>query len=584
MLTVARRVLSGDPEALDAALHPVLRRIYAARGIRAMGELAQTLDGLLPVGTLSGVAAAAALLCAHRGNRITVVGDFDADGATSTALVLRALRAWGFADVDHLVPNRFEFGYGLTPEIVQVAIARSPQLIVTVDNGVASNAGVAAARAAGIDVLVTDHHLAGDLLPTANVIVNPNLPGSDFGSRALAGVGVAFYVLAALRRQLDVAGLLPPGAPPVTQWLDLVALGTVADVVPLDRNNRVLVAQGTARIRAGRCVPGISALLAVANRDPAQIVASDLGFAVAPRINAAGRLSDMSLGIRCLLSDDLTEARALAEELHTLNQKRREIEADMQVQALAAVRRLRADASPAATPGVAADDRRATRAGIVLFDPGWHQGVVGLVASRIKEQLRRPVIAFAPVDAAQLRGSARSVPGVHVRDVLAGIDAQHPGLIGRFGGHAMAAGLSLELSHLDRFAREFDAEVARWLAALGSPDVIETDGELDEKDIALPTAVSLRGGGPWGSAFPEPLFDGVFEIRSSRIIGERHLKLQVAAPEGRGVFEAIAFNCIDPAAPRPAPAGRQRLVYRLGTNEYRGDLRLQLVVEHWLPA
>ena len=581
MLTLSRRALSADPDSLDPSLHPVLRRVYAARGIQAMSELAHSLDTLLPVGTLTGVQAAAELLLAHRGQRITVVGDFDADGATSTALVLRALRSWGFTDTDHLVPNRFEFGYGLTPEIVQLAIERGSRLIVTVDNGVASNAGVAVARAAGVDVLVTDHHLPGDTLPQASVIVNPNLPGSDFGSRALAGVGVAFYVLAALRRRLDADGLLPPGAPLVTQWLDLVALGTVADVVPLDHNNRVLVAQGVARIRTGRCVPGISALFAVANRDPSQLVAGDLGFIVGPRINAAGRLSDMSLGIRCLLSDDATEARQLAEQLNTLNLKRREIEADMQSQALAAVRSLRSESSSGLASTAQA---RTQRSGVVLFDASWHQGVVGLVASRIKEQLRRPVIAFAPVDGGQLRGSARSVAGVHIRDVLASIDARHPGMLGRFGGHAMAAGLSLELPQLDRFAREFDAEVATWLAAQGSPDVIETDGELEERDIALPTAVSLRAGGPWGSAFPEPLFDGLFEIRDSRVVGERHLKMQVAAPEGRGVFEAIAFNCIDPAAPRPAPVGRQRLVYRLGTNEYRGELRLQLVVEHWLPV
>ena len=577
MLTVARRTPRGDADALDRALHPVLRRVYAARGVRSMAELAQSLEGLLPVGTLAGVSAAAELLIAHREGVITVVGDFDADGATSTALVLRALRAWGFEHADHLVPNRFEFGYGLTPELVQVAIARGTRLIVTVDNGVASHAGVAAARAAGIDVLVTDHHLPGETLPAANVMVNPNLAGSDFGSRALAGVGVAFYVMAGLRRALEAGGLLPAGAPPVTQWLDLVALGTVADVVPLDRNNRVLVAQGTARIRAGRCVPGISALLAVANREPAQLVAGDLGFAVAPRINAAGRLSDMSLGIRCLLSDDAAEARVLAGELHQLNQQRREIESGMQAQAMAAVRSLHVDRAAAPASGVR------QRAGVVLYDPGWHQGVVGLVASRIKEQLRRPVIAFAPGDGA-LRGSARSVSGVHVRDVLAAIDARHPGLIARFGGHAMAAGLSLAPESLDTFAREFDAEVARWLAQLGSPDVVETDGELEEGDIALPTALSLRAGGPWGSGFPEPVFDGVFEVRGCRVVGEKHVRLQVAAPEGRGVFEAIAFNCIDPAAPRALPAGRQRLIYRLATNEYRGELRLQLLVEHWLPA
>jgi single-stranded-DNA-specific exonuclease len=576
VVTVARRAADGEPSGLDKGLHPVLRRVYVARGVCSMDDLAQALDGLLPVGSLPGVAEAAALLIAHRAQAITVVGDFDADGATSTALVMRALRAWGFAQVDHLVPNRFEFGYGLTPELVQLVIARGTRLIVTVDNGVASNAGVAAARAAGIDVLVTDHHLAGDVLPDANVIVNPNLAGSTFGSRALAGVGVAFYVMAATRRALETAGLLPEGAPPVTQWLDLVALGTVADVVPLDRNNRVLVAQGTARIRAGRCVPGISALLAVANREPSQLVAGDLGFTVAPRINAAGRLSDMSLGIRCLLSDEAAEARTLADELQALNVQRREIESGMQAQAMAAVRRLRAD-----TGAVAATADR-PRAGIVLYDPGWHQGVVGLVASRIKEQLRRPVIAFAPGEGSLLRGSARSVNGVHVRDVLATVDARHPGLIARFGGHAMAAGLSLASESLDVFAREFDLEVARRMVLLGSPDVVETDGELDEGDIALPTALSLRAGGPWGSGFPEPLFDGVFEVRSSRVVGEKHLRMQVAAPEGRGVFEAIAFNCIDPAAPRTLPTGRQRLVYRLSTNEYRGELRLQLLVEHWL--
>jgi len=570
MLSVVRR--SVFPGLLaDVELHPVLRQIYGARGLRRSEELSLTLDGLLPVSTLEGVHAAADLLRHHRDQAITVVGDFDADGATSTALVLRALRSFGFGRVDFLVPNRFEFGYGLTPEVVAQVVARGSRLIVTVDNGVSSIAGVAAARAAGLDVLVTDHHLAGAALPAANVIVNPNLPGSQFGSRALAGVGVAFYVCAALRRLLETRNELPAGALSVAALLDLVALGTVADVVPLDRNNRVLVAQGLTRIRAGCCVPGITALLELAQRHPGHAGAADMGFGVAPRLNAAGRLSDMSLGIRCLLTDDAAEARQLARELDALNVERRRIEAQMQTEAIAATRVLR---QPGGTQ----------RSGVVLFDAGWHQGVVGLVAGRVKEQLRRPVIAFALADADTLRGSARSVAGVHVRDVLDAIAARDPTLIQKFGGHAMAAGLSLARGHLDRFARAFDAEVSRCLQGCASPDVIETDGELATQHIAIDTAMALREGGPWGSGFPEPLFDGVFDVQGARVVGERHLKLQVAAPERSGSFDAIAFNQVDPQAPAPLPAGPHRLVYRLDANEYRGEQRLQLVVEHVLPA
>ena len=573
MINVRRRVVPAGDGALGAGLHPVLRRVYAARGLRRADELNLSLERLAPVGSLGGAADAARLLLSHVRRRVLVVGDFDADGATSTALVLRALRGCGFAAVDFLVPNRFEYGYGLTPEIVAVAAERSPSLIVTVDNGISSHAGVAAARARGIDVLITDHHLPGAQLPDANVIVNPNVPGNGFASGALAGVGVAFYVCAALRRALEAQGALPAGAPGLAALLDLVALGTVADVVPLDANNRVLVAQGLARIRAGRCVPGISALLAVARRAQDQLVASDLGFAVAPRLNAAGRLTDMSIGIRCLLTDDPLEATALATELDTLNAQRREIEADMQLQALAAVRALRS-----ADSGV-------QRSGVCLFDAQWHQGVVGLVAGRVKEQLRRPVVAFAVADERNLRGSARSVPGVHIRDVLEAIATREPGLLEKFGGHAMAAGLSLPRAHLDRFARAFDVEVARAMAASAVSDAIETDGELADADIALPLAEALRAGGPWGSAFPEPLFDGIFEVRgTARVLAGRHLKFQVAAREGRGGFEAIAFNSVDPQRPAPLPAGRIRLVYRLGTNDYQGERRLQLVVEHLLPS
>ncbi|MFI4868994.1 MAG: single-stranded-DNA-specific exonuclease RecJ [Steroidobacterales bacterium] len=574
-LRIVRRASPLPAPVLDPQMHPVLQRVYAARGVRSVEDLQLSMQQLLPIGTLGGVEAAAELLCQHRqrGELVLIIGDFDADGATSTALFVRALRSWGFAAVDFLVPNRFEFGYGLTPEIVALAALRRPALIVTVDNGISSNAGVAAARGCGIDVLITDHHLPAHELPHANVIVNPNVPGSAFASRALAGVGVAFYVIAALRRALAARGLLPPAALAAAELLDLVALGTVADVVPFDANNRILVAQGLARIRAGRCVPGITALLEVARRAPATVVASDLGFAVAPRLNAAGRLTDMSIGIRCLLSEQLDEARAAAQELDALNTQRRQIEAKMQAEALSAIRVLRDPGS-----GV-------TRAGVCLFDAAWHQGVVGLVASRVKERLRRPVIAFARIDASTLRGSARSIPGIHVRDLLDAIAVRDPLLIQKFGGHAMAAGVTLEAARLDQFAAAFDAACSDALARLGSPDVIETDGELGVDEMALPLAAALRAGGPWGPGFPEPLFDGEFRIQSARLVGERHLKLGLCAPEGRGQFDAIAFNFSDGDAQAPSlPSGATRLVYRLDSNEYLGERRLQFMIEHLLPA
>jgi single-stranded-DNA-specific exonuclease len=554
-------------------VHPVLGRVYAARGVRSADELDHSLERLLPVGTLEGIAAAVELLLQHRSGRILVIGDFDADGATSSALMVRALTRFGFAAVDFLVPNRFEFGYGLTPEIVALARTRSPSLIVTVDNGVSSNAGVAAARAAGIDVLVTDHHLPGSELPQANVIVNPNLPGSRFGSRNLAGVGVAFYVMAALRRRMEELGLTGSATPGVAPLLDLVALGTVADVVPLDANNRVLVAQGLRRIRAGRCVPGIRALLKLATRSRAEATAADLAFAVAPRLNAAGRIDDMTIGIQCLLEDDEARAEVLAARLDELNRERRVIEAKMQAEAQAAVRVL---AEPA--PGAR------ERSGVVLFDDSWHQGVVGLVASRVKERLRRPVIAFALAADATLRGSARSIPGVHIRDVLEAITVRDPALISRFGGHAMAAGLTLERSHLDRFALAFDAEVKRWMAGVSAADAVETDGELTQDEIALETAQALREGGPWGQAFPEPSFDGVFSIRNARVIGERHLKMWIEVPRGGRSFDAIAFNLVPQEGQFVPPEGLAHLVYRLEVNEYQGERRLQLLVDHLLPA
>ncbi len=570
-LRIVRRAHGAIP--LSGRLHPVLERVYAARGVRSEADLDHSLVRLLPVGTLEGIPAAAELLLAHRAARVLVVGDFDADGATSCALVVRALRACGFASVDFLVPNRFEFGYGLTPEIVALAAAWTPSLIVTVDNGISSNAGVAAARERGIDVLITDHHLPGAQLPDANVIVNPNLAGSRFGSRSLAGVGVAFYVMAAVRRELDRAGIMSSGTAGVAELLDLVALGTVADLVPLDANNRVLVAQGLRRIRAGRCVPGIRALLALAGRATADLTAADLAFGVAPRLNAAGRIDDMTIGVQCLLADDDASARDFAQRLDALNAERRAIEARMQQEALGAVRQLEGSV-----------ERAVQRSGVCLFDESWHQGVVGLVASRVKERVRRPVIAFAGADAATLRGSARSIEGIHIRDVLDSIAALHPGLIHRFGGHAMAAGLTLERARLDEFARAFDAEVARCFPAAGAADAVETDGELAVGEIALTTAEALRAGGPWGQAFPEPSFDGRFSVRSTRVIGDRHIKMWVELARSGRSFDAIAFNHLAEGAPFVPPAGDVQLVYRLEVNEYQGERRLQLLVDHLLPA
>jgi single-stranded-DNA-specific exonuclease len=573
---IRRRAVSGDADSLGENLHPVLRRAYAARGIREPAQLSTELSRLLPVGTLGGVSAAVELLLQHRtAGRILVIGDFDADGATSTALMLRALRAWGFANVDFLVPNRFEFGYGLTPEIVAVAATRQPTLLVTVDNGISSLAGVASARTLGLDVLVTDHHLPAAELPQANVIVNPNAGGDEFASRCLAGVGVAFYVLAALRRRLDELSL-SPGGPAVAEFLDLVALGTVADLVPLDRNNRVLVAQGLRRIRAGRCVAGITALLAVAQRQRVDLTATDLGFSVAPRLNAAGRLEDMTIGIQCLLVDDTETATALATRLDGINRERRQIEARMQADALAALR------------GV--DDplsRAARRNGLCLFDESWHQGVVGLVASRIKDRTNRPVIAFARAGEGVLRGSARSVPGLHIRDVLDAIAVRKPDLIARFGGHAMAAGVTLDAAHLDEFAIEFDEEVTAWSRVVGFSTSIETDGELTVAELALDTAAALRAGGPWGQLFPEPTFDGVFMVRNTRIVGERHVKMWVEVPHTGRTFDAIAFNFLDVAdagAATALPSGEVRLVYRLDVNRYQNQERLQLLVDRVLPA
>ena len=571
---VRRPVLHPSAE-LRAALHPVLRRVYAARGLREAVELDLGLEHLLPVGTLGGVPEAVELLlrCRRDDRRVLVLGDFDADGATSTALMVRQLRRLGFRDPQFLVPDRFRFGYGLTPEIVRVAAGMRPDLIVTVDNGVSSVEGVAEARRHGIDVLVTDHHLPGPALPEAAAIVNPNLPGETFASKVLAGVGVAFYVMAALTRSLREQGALPdPAAVNPADLLDLVALGTVADVVPLDRNNRILVAQGLRRIRAGRCVPGLAALLEAGGRPLDGVIAQDLGFQVGPRLNAAGRLEDMTLGIECLLTAERAEARRLAARLAELNAERRDIEARMQGEALAQV-----DALVARLEG-------SLPAGLCLHDEGWHQGVIGLVASRVKERVHRPVIAFAPAEPGWVKGSARSVPGVHVRDVLDAVAAHHPGLLEKFGGHAMAAGMTLRADRLPEFGAAFAEEVARAAGDDVLSGDLHTDGPLEAGEFNADTAAALREGGPWGAGFAEPVFDGTFGVIDTRVVGNRHLKLRLRASSGE-VADAIAFRHLDdPHAPALRPQDSVVLAYRAALDEYGGGRRLQLVTEWLAPA
>ena len=571
---IRRRPAPATQELAGVSLHPLLAQIYSARGIRSARDLDLGLARLHPPAALRNAERAAVLLAdaIAAGDRLLVVGDFDADGATSSALAVSCLRAFGAAEVDYLVPNRFEYGYGLTPEIVELAAARRPDLIITVDNGISSIEGVAAARALGIATLITDHHLAGRELPAADVIVNPNQPGCDFPSKNLAGVGVIFYVMLALRAELRLRGWFEQrDEPNLAQYTDLVALGTVADVVPLDYNNRILVAAGLQRIRAGQARPGIQALLEVASRRPAAIVAADLGFAVGPRINAAGRLDDMSIGIECLLSQDPQRAMRLATQLQQLNQDRRVIESDMQQEALQALAEL--DLVREGEPPLA----------MTLYQPGWHQGVIGILASRIKDRLHRPTIAFADGDPGQIKGSARSIPGIHIRDILDAVACRHPGLISKFGGHAMAAGLSLARADYQRFAEAFVAEVERHAEDVQLQAVIESDGELVESDFALELAEQLRFAGPWGQHFPEPVFDGRFQVVSQRLVAEKHLKLVLFPASGSVLLDAIAFN-IDPAVWPDQAVEQVDIAYRLDVNEYRGQRSLQLLVEHIEPA
>ncbi len=565
---VTRGIPAGRLKDPPAGLTPLLERIYLSRGLFDGSELDRNLTALARPELLPDVALAAERLsqAVVSAERILIVGDFDADGATSVALAVSLLEAMGAEAVSFLVPNRFEFGYGLSPEIVAMALQQNPAVIVTVDNGTSSVEGVALAREAGVDVIVTDHHLPGRTLPDAFALVNPTLDGSRFESPSMAGVGVIYYVLGAVRAKLKEAGWFDARPiPNLADWLDLVAVGTVADVVPLDRNNRVMVSQGIRRIRAGRARPGIRALCEIAGRSPETLNAQDLGFAIGPRLNAAGRLDDMTLGIQCLLASDLVQARDLASALDELNHARRAIEQEMVQDAELIVS--------------AHDEAVAGRFGITVYDPSWHQGVVGIVAGRLREKVHRPVIAFAEAgDMApdELKGSARSLPGLHIRDVLDQIASRYPGLVIRFGGHAMAAGLSIKRVHYPRFEKVFDSLVGEHLPEDALSPILESDGPLAVDEMTLEMAERLAEAGPWGQQFPEPVFHDQFELISQRVVGENHLKL-VLKKEGR-LFDAIAFR-------QPPLADVQVLeaAYRLEANRYRNRVTLQLVVQHLAP-
>ncbi|QXI29626.1 single-stranded-DNA-specific exonuclease RecJ [Pseudomonas vanderleydeniana] len=551
-------------------LPPLLTRLYAARGVESQAELDKSLARLIPFQQLKGIEAAVDLLVValEQRQRILIVGDFDADGATASTVGVLGLRLLGAAHVDYLVPNRFDYGYGLTPEIVAVALQRQPQLLITVDNGISSIDGVQAAKAAGLNVLVTDHHLPGSELPAADAIVNPNQPGCEFPSKALAGVGVIFYVLMALRARLRSLGWYDSRPQPnIGELLDLVALGSVADVVPLDANNRILVHQGLERIRAGRARPGLKAILQVAKREQARLTSTDLGFILGPRLNAAGRLDDMSLGIECLLCEDPVLALEMATQLDEMNKDRKSIEQGMQREALAQLKELPLDSMPF---------------GLCLFDPDWHQGVIGILASRMKERYHRPTIAFADAGDGMLKGSGRSVAGFHIRDALSVVAAQHPDLMSKYGGHAMAAGLTLPQENFPLFAEAFDAEVRRQLSEDDLTGRLQTDGTLALEEFNLELARALRNAGPWGQHFPEPLFHGVFQLVEKRIVGERHLKVVLKSECGSLKLDGIAFS-IDPEVWANARVDWVELAYKLDLNEFRGKESVQLMIAHIEP-
>jgi single-stranded-DNA-specific exonuclease len=547
-----------------------LARIYAARGVKSADDLDYELERIPRPDRLSGVETAVRVFAETlgEGSGIVIVGDYDADGATSCALAVRALRGFGAGEVHTKVPNRFEDGYGLTPKIVESVAPLGAKLLLTVDNGIASLDGVRAAQEAGMRVVVTDHHLPGPELPSADAVINPNQPGDESGLGSIAGVGVVFFLMVALRSHLRQSGWFERSGrsePNLADLLDLVALGTVADVVPLGHTNRLLVHQGVRRLRAGRCQPGLKALAEVGGRRLDVLRAVDLGFVLGPRLNAAGRLEDMSKGVDCLLADAYGEALRTAKELDELNRERRRIEAKMEREALEVLEKL------------SLGDPDGLPAGLCLWDEGWHQGVVGIVASRLKERVHRPVVAFAPTGADELRGSARSVNGVHIRDVIENIANGHPNLIPRFGGHAMAAGLSLDRADFDRFRGAFEKTIDELLPPEQRRGLVETDGELEEAQLDLPLAEEIGAGGPWGTGFVEPIFDGRFDVVQRRIVGGRHLKMTVRTPGGHRPIEAIAFRQTD----EDWPAGEVsvEMVYRLEVNEYQGIRRPQLVVQ-----
>lgn len=572
-IQLRRREVDGAAVLADS-LPPLLRRLYASRGVKSDRDLERSVKGMLPWQQLTGIDDAVTHLynAMREGLRIIVVGDFDADGATSTALSVLALRSLGCDNVSYLVPNRFDDGYGLSPEVVDQAHARGAQLILTVDNGISSHAGVARAHELGIPVVVTDHHLPGDTLPEAEAIVNPNLRDCDFPSKSLAGVGVAFYLMLALRAFLRDNGWFEArgiAMPNLAELLDLVALGTVADVVPLDANNRILTWQGLSRIRAGRCRPGIKALLEIANREAHKLAASDLGFALGPRLNAAGRLDDMSVGVALLLCDNLGEARQLASDLDALNQTRKEIEQGMQAEALTLCEQL--ERSSETLPG-----------GLAMYHPEWHQGVVGILASRIKERFHRPVIAFAPAGEGVLKGSGRSIQGLHMRDALERLDTLYPGMMLKFGGHAMAAGLTLEEANFDAFQQRFGDLVTEWLDPALLQGEILSDGPLSPQEMTLEVAEMLREAGPWGQMFPEPMFDGEFRLLQQRLVGERHLKVMLEPVGGGPLLDGIAFN-VDTAIWPDNGVRQVKIAYKLDVNEFRGNRSVQLIIENLWP-
>ena len=559
---------------LDVSLTPLLNRIYLARNITSKDELDYGLKHLPSPFMMKGMQEAVSLLAEAltAEQKIMIVGDFDADGATSTAVMMKGLQAMGAKQVSFLIPDRFKFGYGLTPEIVEVAAQQNPDLIITVDNGIASIDGVARAKEKGISVLITDHHLAGSELPDADAIINPNQPGDEFPSKNIAGVGVAFYLLLALRSRLrenDWFSQQQLAEPNLAELLDLVALGTVADVVPLDHLNRILVKQGLARINNRQTCPGILALLDVANRKPGNLTAADLGFAVAPRLNAAGRIENMSIGIECLLAVDSENAHEIAVRLDSINLERRAIEGDMKEQALNELKKIQLN------------DKKEMPVGLCMYDQNWHQGVIGILAARIKERFHRPVIAFAPAGEEQegLKGSARSIPGLHIRDVLDAVATRHPGLITKFGGHAMAAGLSLPQDSYVSFSLAFNEEVERQLGDVALEKVLMTDGELSATELDITTAMLLRQAGPWGQLFPEPLFEGDFDVIEKRIVGKHHLKMQLSA--GALPIDAIMFNIRE--GDEVMARGKVHVVYKLDVNEFRGRKSVQMMVEHLQP-